>query len=67
MVKNENVLVTAIEDFMALQSWEQKELGNQFGIIVIEIVNNTREGIVMFIQAKKGTRLMGSKKNQMLK
>ena len=34
MVKNENVLVTAIEDFMALQSWEQKELGNQFGITV---------------------------------
>ncbi len=28
----------------------------------IEIVNNTREGIVMFIQAKNGTRLMGGKK-----
>ena len=34
---------------------------------IIEIVNNTREGIVMFIQAKKGTRLNGGQKIQMLK
>ena len=30
--------------------------------ITIEIINNTREGIVMFIQAKKGNASNGGKK-----
>ncbi len=33
----------------------------------IEIINNTREGIVMFIQAKKGNASNGGQKIQMLK
>ncbi len=34
---------------------------------IIEIINNTREGIVMFIQAKKGNASNGGQKIQMLK
>ena len=37
------------------------------GVIDIEIINNTREGIVMFIQAKKGNASNGGQKIQMLK
>ncbi len=33
----------------------------------IEIISNTREGIVMFIQAKKGNASNGEQKIQMLK
>ncbi len=36
-------------------------------IMAIEIINNTREGIVMFIQAKKGNASNGGQKIQMLK
>ena len=35
--------------------------------VPIEIINNTREGIVMFIQAKKGNASNGGQKIQMLK
>ena len=35
--------------------------------LTIEIINNTREGIVMFIQAKKGNASNGRQKIQMLK
>ncbi len=35
--------------------------------IYIEIINNTREGIVMFLQAKKGNASNGGQKIQMLK
>ncbi len=30
---------------------------NGYGVLGIENINNTREGIVMFIQAKKGNAL----------
>ena len=37
------------------------------GVDTIEIINNTRGGIVMFIQAKKGNASNGGQKIQMLK
>ncbi len=43
-------------------------IGNEGeGFLHIEIINNTREGIVMFIQAKKGNASNGGQKIQMLK
>ncbi len=38
-----------------------------FLLIPIEIINNTREGIIMFIQAKKGNASNGGQKIQLLK
>ncbi len=42
-----------------------KQKANVIGYI--EIINNTRGGIVMFIQAKKGNASDGGQKIQMLK
>ncbi len=42
-----------------------KQKANVIGYV--EIINNTRGGIVMFIQAKKGNASNGGQKIQMLK
>ena len=40
-----------------------RSVGRTVPILPIEIINNTREGIVMFIQAKKGNASNGGAKN----
>ena len=48
------------------KNWKRHEKA-VYHVMTIEIINNTREGIVMFIQAEKGNASNGGQKIQMLK